>query len=124
MAKLTFAQKAEIANSLSFQKRLVSAVKELAEYWKNFTFTQLSEYTEDRRKQKEYGKQILNGAAIPNPQAWAEFLLNIYNENTPDLDGNGELSDAVISKDGIYMPVVYAYFAGVQAGDNSKSIQF
>lgn len=123
MAELTLSEKAVMANSVRFQRRIVAAVKGTAEYWKNFTFSQLSDYNEANRKKKVFAKNILNNASIPNPQAYAEYLLNIYKSSDPDLDVNGELSDQVIGDSSVSI-ATFEYFAGVEAGDDAKSVQF
>lgn len=124
MAQLSLTQKSSMAYSSTLQARLVAAVKGTADYWKNFPLDSLSAYNVAVQKKKQFARQILSNPSIPNPQAYAEYLLNQYQfDTTPDLDGNGEVSDQVLS-DSTASAATYEYFAGVQPGDDTKAITF
>lgn len=124
MAQLTLTQRSEMANSLSVQRRLVAAVKGTAEYWRNYPLDSLADYNVAVKKKKEFAKQILQNASLASVQAYAEYLLNQYQfDTTPDLDGNGEVSDTVLS-DSTASAATYDYFAGVLPGDDTKPVTF
>lgn len=124
MAKLTLTLQAHNANSLSVQRRLVSAVKATAEYWKNYALDTIGAYNEAVRKRKIFASQILQNSSIPSPQAYAEYLLGHYSyEGEPEIDTNGEVEDVVLA-DSTASAATYDYFAGVKAGDETTPITF
>lgn len=123
--KLWLSQRAELADKLSFLKRLAAAVKGTAEYWKNYPLTTFENYNVAIKKRKEYARGILQGSGVQNVQAYAEYLLNQYTFDDAvgaDLDENGELSDTVIS-DSAASAATFDYFAGVKTGDETKQIE-
>ena len=123
--KLWLSQRAEMAEKLSFLRRLAAAVKGTAEYWKNYPISAFADYNVAMKKKKEFARQIFSQASIPNLQAYAEYLLNQYSFDSgagPDLDENGELSDTVIS-DSAASAATFDYFAGVKTGDETKQIE-
>lgn len=123
MAQLTLTQRSSMATSISLQGRLVAAVKNTAEYWKNFPLDSKESYNVAVKKKKDFARQILENASLPNIQAYAEYLLNQYQfDGDPDLEKD-ELSDAVLS-DSTASAATYEYFAGVQPGDDTKAITF
>lgn len=123
MAQLTLSQKSTMANSLTFQRRLVSAVKATANYWANYTIDTFEKYSVANKKKKEFAKLILGQASIPNPQAYAEYLLNQYTDANPSLNADGELDDQILS-DSSASSYTYDYFSGVQPGDDTKQVTF
>lgn len=122
MAQLTLSQRAEMANSLSLQRRLVSAFKKQAEYWKNYTVTTFAQYNEKTRKCKTYSRQILNESSIANIQSIAEYFLSQYNTDPPVLDSSGELADSELT-DSPASAATYEFFAGVKMNDDTKQIE-
>lgn len=123
MAQLTLSQKSTMANSLTLQRRLVSAVKATANYWATYSIDTFEKYNVGIQKKKTFARQILSQSSIPNPQAYAEYLLNQYTDTNPSLDENGELSDQVLS-DSSASAATYDYFAGVLPGDDTKQVTF
>lgn len=123
--KLWLSQRAELADKLSFLKRLAAAVKGTAEYWKNYPIATFENYNIAVKKRKEYSRGILQGSGVQNVQAYAEYLLNQYTFDDAvgaDLDENGELSDLVIT-DSAASAATFDYFAGVKTGDETKQIE-
>lgn len=113
MAQLTLAERSAMAGKSTFQARIITAAKKKANYWKD---SQLPGSRTEIYKRKKFAESILTGNFAFPITAFAEYLLMQYNEETPDLDGNGELSDAVLTGHAS-MDVAYDYFAGIKPNE-------
>lgn len=122
MAQLTLQQRSQIANSQSFQVRLKAAINIVARYWASFPPANVGDYNLSVQKKKRFAKNIQAGGHVPL-QAYAEFILSGYNEEEPDLDDDGLLSDEVIS-DSSYSAQAFDHFAGVGPTDDQEPIEW
>lgn len=120
--RLRLDQRAEMVNKLSFLNRLAAAIKGTADYWKNYNVDTFEKYNVGVKKRKEYAKQVLGNASVPNLQAYAEYLVYNYTyDGEPEIE-NGELVDSVLS-DSTTSANSFDYFAGVKQGDETKQIE-
>jgi len=128
MSQLTLSQRSTMAGNGYFHQRLSSAIRKTANYWLNYAMDSVAKYNKAVQKRKLLARQIMQGMLPVGMQAYAEYLLSQYNENTPDLIGGngidaGQVSDAVLT-DSSASTLTYDFFAGVETGDDTRAVTF
>lgn len=123
--QLNLTQRSQMANAETFLQRLNTAMKGTAQYWKDFTPSQVSDYNVAVQKKKEFARKIFATGVYENIRAYAAYLLNQYrydDSGEPDIDETGQLSDSVLM-DSSSSVATFEYFAGVKTGDETKQIE-
>lgn len=121
MAALTLSQKAQMLATPSFLERVKAAIISKSHYWNNLPTPNIGDYNLMMQKRKRYAKRVIGGEQQPDTYAFASWILQIYTEVNPDLNGDNQLSDAVITS-GTYVDPPYDFQAGVSAADNDEPI--
>lgn len=111
MAQLTLQQRGQMAANSLFHQRLTAAVKKTAKYWADFNS---SPNNVAIWKRKQFALSVQNGT-LENVQAYAEYLLSVYNVDPPVMDGD-QLADSELT-DSFASANSYDYFANVQPSD-------
>lgn len=111
MAQLTLQQRGQMASDGLFHQRLIAAVKKTATYWAGYTVNLNNVAIWKRRK---FASEVQTGT-LQNAQAYAEFLLSVYNVDPPIMDGS-QLADSELT-DSFASANAYDYFAGVVPAD-------
>lgn len=140
MAQLTLTEKTVMSNIILFQQRMSTAMKVLANTYKDVTLTLAADFNLRNKKRKEFAKQVL--AATPtlgsttllssstlNIKAYVDYFLVQYTDVSPDIDTNpssptfGQLNDSPLT---VHAGAIetFDYFAGVKAGDDLILVSF